>query len=99
MFDDFNYKVLEFEKALTLDEIEEKLKTLKDVPGTFNRLGARGARFVPDNWEMPTMYFGSNGKTLEVVTKDLDISQVENYLCDLAQAMGCKIFSENLEYF
>lgn len=98
MLDDFNYKVLEFEEALTLEHIEEKIKAMKNVPGTFIQLGARGARFIPEDREMPTLYFGSNGKTLEVVTKDMDISQVDNYLCDLAQAMGCRIFSEHLEY-
>jgi len=99
MLDDFNFKVLELERKLTLDEIEEKLMKMKDNPGNFNRLGERGARFVPDSWEMPTLYFALDGLTLEVVTKDLDIGDVEEYLCDLAQVLGCKIFGEYLEYW
>ncbi len=99
MLDDFNFKVLTFEKQLSLDEIEEKLKKMEDNPGAFNRLGDRGARFVPDSWEMPTMYFALDGLTLEVVTKDLDIGDVEEYLCDLAQVLGCKILGEHLEYW
>lgn len=99
MLDDFNFKVLTFEKQLSLDEIEEKLKKMEDNPGTFNRLGDRGARFVPDSWEMPTLYFALDGLTLEVVTKDLDIGDVEEYLCDLAQVLGCKILGEHLEYW
>ncbi len=99
MLDDFSFKALTFEKQLSLDEIEEKLKKMEDNPGTFNRLGERGARFVPDSWDRPTMYFALDGLTLEVVTKDLDIGDVEEYLCDLAQVMGCKIFGEYLEYW
>ncbi len=99
MLDDFSFKALAFEKQLSLDEIEEKLKKMEDNPGTFNRLGERGARFVPDSWDRPTMYFALDGVTLEVVTKDLDIGDVEEYLCDLAQVLGCKIFGEHLEYW
>ncbi len=99
MLDDFNFKVLTFEKQLSLDDIEEKLKSMKDNPGNFNRLGDRGARFVPDSWDMPTLYFSLDGSTLEVVTKDLDIGDVEEYICDLAQVLGCKIFGEHLEYW
>ena len=99
MLDDFNFKSLEFEKELTLDHIREKMSTLTDTPGTYTPLGERGARWSPDSWELPTIYFASDGRTLEVVTKDLDIGIVDNFLCDLAQLLGCKIFSENLEYF
>ncbi|MFV1956874.1 MAG: hypothetical protein ACC669_03775 [bacterium] len=99
MLDDFNFKALTFEKQLSLDDIEEKLKKMEDNPGTFNRLGDRGARFVPDSWDMPTLYFSLDGLTLEVVTKDLDIGDVEEYICDLAQVLGCKIFGEHLEYW
>ena len=99
MLDDFNYKVLEFERELTLDHIREKISTIKEAPGTYTPLGERGGRWCPDSWELPTLYFMSDGKTLEVVTKDLDIGIVDNFLCDLAQALECKILSEYLEYY
>jgi hypothetical protein len=98
MLDDFNYKVLEFERKLTLEEIQEKIKTMKDLPGTYTPLGERGGRWTPDNWELPTLYFASDGKTLEVVTKDLDLGDVDEFLCDLAQILECKILGEHLEY-
>jgi hypothetical protein len=92
-------KTVEFEKKLTLEEIEDKLKDTKDLEGTFNRLGERGARFVPDSWEMPTLYFAQDGRTLEIMTKDLDIGQVDELLCNLAQVLDCKILGEHQEYY
>ncbi|NOY86892.1 MAG: hypothetical protein GXP52_06290 [Deltaproteobacteria bacterium] len=98
MFDDFNFKILEFEKKLALDDIQEKLGKMEDAPGTYASLGERGGRWVPDSWELPTVYFPIDGTTLEVVTKDMDIGDVDKFLCKLAQTLGCKIFSEYLEY-
>ena len=98
MLDDFKFKVLEFERKLTLEEIQEKMKTMKDLPGTYTSLGERGGRWTPDNWELPTLYFATDGKTLEVVTKDLDMGDVDEFLCDLAQILECKILGEHLEY-
>ena len=87
-------KTVEFEKKLTLDEIEDKLKVSEHIKGTFSRLGERGARFVPDNWEMPTLYFDRDGRTLEVMTKDLDIGQVNEIMHLLARVLGCRIVDE-----
>jgi hypothetical protein len=84
-------KTVEFEEELTLDEIEGRLKDRRGIEGTFDRLGERGARFVPDNWEMPTLYFGPDGRTLEIMTKDLDIGQLEELMARLAGALECKI--------
>ncbi|GBE15978.1 MAG TPA: hypothetical protein ENH32_03935 [Proteobacteria bacterium] len=98
MFDDFNFKVLEFEKELDLDYIRGKLEKMEDISGTYDSLGERGGRWVPDSWELPTLYFAGDGTTLEVVTKDMDIGDVENFLCKLAQTLECRIFSEHLEY-
>ena len=98
MLDDFNFKVVELERVFTLEEIQEKMKNLKDCPGTYTHLGERGARWTPESWELPTIYFGSDGKTLEVLTKDMDLGDVENFLCDLAQVLECKILGEYLEY-
>ncbi|MDF1535735.1 MAG: hypothetical protein P1S46_04430 [bacterium] len=99
MLDDFNFKILEFERKLALEEIQEKMKTLEAYPGTYTPLGERGGRWTPESWELPTLYFSSDGKTLEVVVKDMDIGDVENFLCDLAQSLGCKILGEYLEYY
>ncbi|UCF31285.1 MAG: hypothetical protein JSV26_02375 [bacterium] len=99
MFDDFNFKVLEFERELSLEEIEGKMKTMADAPGSFTPLGDRGLRWTPDSWELPTIYFADDGKTLEVVTKDLDIGDVDDFLCQLAQVLECKILGEHLEYY
>ena len=99
MLDDFNYKILEFERELTLEEIQEKIKTIKNAPGNYIPLGERGGRWVPESWELPTLYFMSDGKTLEVVMKDLDLGEVEEFLCNLAQVLGCKILGEHLEYY
>lgn len=98
MYDDFNYKICEFEKKQTMDEIKAKLESWAEMPGTFTPLGDRGARYTPDNWSFPTIYFASDGITLEVVTKDCDLADVEDYLCGLAQLLGCKILTEYLEY-
>ncbi len=99
MLDDFNFKMLEFERKLSLDDIKEKVLGMKDITGTYTPLGDRGARWSPDSWNLPTLYFGYDGMTLEVVTKDLDLGEVEDFLCHLAQVLECKIFSENLEYY
>jgi hypothetical protein len=99
MLDDFNFKVLEFEREMTLEEIQDKIKTLKDAPGTYMSLGERGGRWTPESWELPTLYFMSDGKTLEVVMKDMDIGIVDIFLCDLAQVLDCKILGEYLEYY
>jgi hypothetical protein len=99
MLDDFNYKVLEFEKVLSLEEIKKKLETMTDTPGTYTPLGERGGRWTPDSWDLPTLYFADDGKTLEVVTKDLDIGDVDEFLCNLAQTLECKILSEHMEYY
>lgn len=98
MYDDFNYKICEFEKKLDLDDIREKLKSWQEMPGTFTPLGERGARYSPDNWAFPTVYFATDGITLEVVTKDCDLADVDDYLCNLAQLLECKILTEHLEY-
>ncbi|UCG39057.1 MAG: hypothetical protein JSV00_02125, partial [bacterium] len=98
-YDDFNYKVCELERDMSLDEIKAKLDTWEEHAGTFTPLGDRGARFSPDDWAFPTVYFASDGRTIEVVTKDCDLYDVDNYLCKLAQLLGCKIVTEHLEYF
>ncbi len=98
MYDDFNYKICELEKDMSLDEIRQKLEAWKDTPGTYTPLGDRGARFSPDRWDAPTVYFATDGRTIEVVTKDLDMQDVDDYLCRLAQLLGCKITTEYLEY-
>jgi len=92
-------KSVEFEKELTLDEIEDKLKDAEDIEGTFNRLGERGARFVPDSWEMPTLYFAQDGRTLEIMTKDFDIGQIDELLFHLARVLDCKILGDHLEHY
>ena len=99
MLDDFNFKTLEFERKLSLDHIKEKIQTLKETKGIYSPLGDRGGRWTPEDWDLPTIYFSSNGLTLEVVMKDMDISIVDNFLCDLAQALECKILGEHLEYY
>lgn len=98
MHDDFNFKVCEFEKRLALDEIKAKLESWSEMPGNYTPLGARGARYTPDSWGFPTVYFVNDGITLEVVTKDCDLADVDDYLCSLAQLLGCKILTEYLEY-
>jgi hypothetical protein len=98
MYDDFSYKICEFEREMVLDEIKAKLESWSDMPGTYTHLGDRGARYSPDNWGFPTVYFATDKKTLEVVTKDCDLADVEDYLCSLAQLLECKIFTEHLEY-
>jgi hypothetical protein len=98
MYDDFSYKICEFEKKMVLDEIKAKLESWSETPGTFTALGDRGARFSPDSWSLPTVYFAIDGKTLEVVTKDCDMADVDDYLCNLAQLLDCKILTEHLEY-
>jgi hypothetical protein len=99
MLDDFNYKILEFEREMDLEEIQNKIKTMENAPGNYIPLGERGGRWTPDSWELPTIYFASDGKTLEVVMKDMDIGVVDNFLCDLAQVLNCKILGEHLEYY
>lgn len=86
------------DNKLTLEEIEERLKAIDGIPGTFNRLGERGARFVPESWEVPTLYFGLDGKSLEVMTRDQDIGEIDRFLRQLAQVLGSGISSENLGY-
>ena len=98
MYDDFSYKICEFEKKMVLDDIKVKLESWNETPGTYTPLGDRGARFSPDNWSYPTVYFATDGKTLEVVTKDCDMADVDDYLCSLAQLLECKILTEHLEY-
>jgi hypothetical protein len=98
MYDDFNYKICELEKGMTVNEIKEKIDGWEEIPGTFSHLGDRGARFSPDDWTFPTVYFAGDGKTVEVVTKDCDMTDVDEYLCRLAQRLGCKIVTEYLEY-
>ena len=99
MFDDFDMRVYEFEKEVPLEEVQRKLESWSEVPGSFIGLGVRGARFIPEDVSCPPVYFASDGHTIEVVTKDLDQDEVENYLCRLAQRLGCKIFSEHLEFY
>ena len=99
MLDDFNFKMLEFERKLSLEDIEKKMRTMKDAPGNFTPMGDRGLRWTPDSWELPTLYFADDGITLEVVTKDMDIGDVDEFLCHLAQTLGCKILGEHLEYY
>jgi hypothetical protein len=98
MYDDFTYKICEFEKEQILDEIKTKLEAWSEKPGTYTLMGDRGARFSPDSWSFPTVYFATDGKTLEVVTKDCDLADVEDYLCSLARVLGCKILTEYIEY-
>jgi hypothetical protein len=98
MYDDFNFKVCELEKDMTVDEIKKKIDGWEETQGTFTPLGDRGARFTPDDWTFPTVYFAGDGRTIEVVTKDCDMNDVDNYLCRLAQRLGCKIVTEHLEY-
>jgi hypothetical protein len=98
MYDDFNYKICEFEKKQLLETIKSKLESWSEVPGTYTPLGDRGARYTPDSWGLPTVYFADDGITLEVVTKDCDLADVDDYLCNLAQLLGCKILTEHLEY-
>jgi len=99
MLDDFNYKIVEFERKLSAEEIQEKMKSMKETPGTFTPLGDRGVRWSPDSWELPTIYFADDGITIEVVTKDLDMGDVDEFLCNLAQVLDCKILGEHLEYY
>jgi hypothetical protein len=98
MYEDFNFKVCEFERKLSLEEIKTRIESWSETPGTFTPLGDRGARFSPDDWTFPTVYFDTDGKTLEVVTKDCDMTDVDDYLCSLARLLECKIFTEHLEY-
>ena len=98
MYDDLSYKICEFERKMALDEIKAKLETWNEMPGTYTPLGDRGGRYSPDNWSFPTIYFSSDGLTLEVVTKDCDLADVDDHLCNLAQLLGCKILTEHLEY-
>ena len=98
MYDDFNYKVCELEKDMSVDEIKSRLGEWSEMPGTFTPLGDRGARFTPDDWTFPTVYFAGDSKTVEVVTKDCDMNDVDDYLCRLARRLGCKILTEYLEY-
>ena len=99
MYDDFEFKVCELEKEMTGDEIKGKLSGWEEAPGTFTPLGDRGCRYSPDDLTSPTVYFAEDGKTIEVVTKDCFLADVEDYLCRLAQRLGCKIFTEHLEYY
>ena len=99
MYDDFNYKVCELEKAMTIEEIRSRLDAWSETPGTFTPLGDRGCRYTPDDWAFPTVYFSGDGRTVEVVTKDCDMQDVDDYLCMLAQRLGCKIVTEYLEYY
>lgn len=99
MYDDFNYKVCELEKEMTVEEVKAKLNNWSDAQGTFTPLGDRGCRYTPDDWMFPTVYFAADGKTIEVVTKDCDMQDVDDYLCRLAQRLGCKIVTEYLEYY
>jgi hypothetical protein len=99
MYDDFNFKICELEKEMTLEEIKGRLDLWEEAPGTFTPLGDRGCRFSPDDWTFPTVYFADDGKTVEVVTKDCDLHDVEDFLCSLAQRLGCRIVTEHLEYY
>jgi hypothetical protein len=99
MLDDFNYKILEFEREMDLEDIQNRISAMKNTPGTYIALGERGGRWTPESWELPTLYFASDGKTLEVVLKDLDLGDVDEFLCNLAQVLECKILGEHLEYF
>lgn len=98
MYDDFSYKICEFEEIMVLDEIKTRLESWSETPGTYTSLGDRGGRFSPDDWAFPTVYFASDGKTLEIVTKDCDLADVDDFLCNLAQFLDCKILTEHLEY-
>jgi len=99
MLDDFNYKVLEFEREMDLGEIQNKISSMTNTPGNYVPLGERGGRWTPESWELPTLYFMSDGKTLEVVLKDQDLGDVDEFLCNLAQVLECKILGEHLEYY
>jgi len=98
MHDDFTYKICEFEKKMDLDEIKAKLESWSEIPGNYTPLGDRGARYTPESWGFPTVYFPTDGTTLEVVTKDCDIADVDDFLCNLAQLLECKILTEYIEY-
>jgi hypothetical protein len=99
MYDDFTFKTCELEKQLTLEQVKERLDSWEEFPGTFTPMGDRGARFSPDSWEIPTVYFPHEVNMIEVVTKDLDLHDVEDFLCKLARRLDSKIFTENLEYW
>jgi hypothetical protein len=98
MNDDFNFKTCEFERKLDLDEIKAKLESWSEMPGNYTALGDRGGRYTPESWGFPTVYFPTDGMTVEVVTKDCDLADVDDFLCNLAQLLECKIFTEYLEY-
>ena len=98
MYDDFSYKICEFERKLDLNEIKAKLESWSEMPGNYTALGDRGGRYTPESWGLPTVYFPTDGMTLEVVTKDCDLADVDDFLCDLAQLLECKILSEYIEY-
>ena len=98
MHDDFSFKICEFERKLALDEIQAKLESWSEMPGNYTPLGDRGGRYTPESWGAPTVYFPTGGKTLEVVTKDCDLADVDDFLCNLAQLLECKILTEHLEY-
>ena len=98
MYDDFNYKICEFEKQLDLADIQAKLESWSEIPGNYTALGDRGARYTPESWGFATVYFPTDGKSLEVVTKDCDLADVDDFLCSLAQLLKCKILTEYIEY-
>ncbi len=97
MNDTFDFRVLELAHPLPLEEVG-RLLAASGIPGQFAPLGPRGARFIPEDMTRPAVYFGPDGRTLEVVTKDLDLVEVEDFLCLLARALDCPIHSQHLEF-
>jgi hypothetical protein len=99
MNEDFPVKSFQLEDVLSLEEIRRQMAGCKDIPGVIAVIGDQGARFIPDDPAFPATYFAEDGHTLEVVVKDLDLSDTEDYLCRLARALGTRILSEHLEYY
>lgn len=98
MNDGFEFKVLSLSRPLSLEQIGERVAGVPALAGQFTPLGRRGARFIPDNLAWPATFFAGDGRTVEVVLKDLDLVDIEEYLCLLARALDSPILSEELEY-
>jgi len=98
MNDGFEFKVLELSRPLSLERIGERVAGCPALAGQFTPLGKRGARFIPDNLAWPPTFFAGDGRTVEVVVKDLDLADVEEYLCLLGRTLDNPLLSQDLEY-
>jgi hypothetical protein len=98
MNEGFEYKVLQLSHPLSPAQAGERVAGCPSLSGQFAAIGPRGARFVPDNTAWPVTFFAGDGETVEVVVKDLDLADVEEYLCLLAQALRSPLLSDTIEY-